>query len=83
MIYTMNAHVASILEPLDKHLKTVFGELVAKSCRLSIVVAEVRRGMVFSLTAPVSGQAKIVELVRDTRTAGPFDAHASGVVDRH
>ena len=50
---TMNANVASVLEPLNKHFEAVIGELIAQLGSFDVVVAEIRRGMVFTLPAPV------------------------------
>ncbi|PSS30931.1 hypothetical protein PHLCEN_2v2556 [Hermanssonia centrifuga] len=49
----MNANVPSILEPLYKHLQTIFRELVPKSRGFSILVTEIRGSVVFSLSASI------------------------------
>ena len=38
---TVDANVAAVLEPLDEHLETVVGELVAQLCGFYILVAEI------------------------------------------
>lgn len=52
----MDANVSSILEPLYKHLQTIFRKLVPKSRGFSILVTEIRGSVVFSLSASVRGE---------------------------
>ena len=49
----MNTNVASVLKPLNKHFEAVIGKLIAQFGGFDVVVAEIRRGMVFTLSAPV------------------------------
>jgi len=55
----MDAYVPSFFEPLDQHLQTVRGQLLARNIGLFVIVAEPCRVMVLLDTFPVHPRISI------------------------